>query len=166
MAAIAYGILQLVVDPYIITYPPDYLRIIFLGLAPLGFPGFFPKKKYGLIKGYIAGILGEVFLYLFIGYDFFRKLCFRLSYVGACIFFDIQRVIYRAGSVADANDSFSSPGKKRAGEGKRNGDRGIGKERLGGWNETFSDRRERFLRKPDREGLSGHMPGAWRNGYP
>ena len=70
MAAIAYGILQLVVDPYIISIPQIFTDYIF-GFGALGFSGIFSKKKYGLIKGYIAGILGGDFFPFLSGMIFF-----------------------------------------------------------------------------------------------
>jgi len=70
MAAIAYGILQLVVDPYIISIPQIFTDYIF-GFGALGFSGIFSQKKYGLIKGYIAGILGRYFFTFLSGMIFF-----------------------------------------------------------------------------------------------
>ncbi|MBQ8031032.1 MAG: energy-coupled thiamine transporter ThiT [Butyrivibrio sp.] len=69
-AAFAYGLLQMVVDPYIISVPQmicDY----FLAFTALGLSGFFYGKKNGLIKGYIAGILGRFFFSTLSGIVFF-----------------------------------------------------------------------------------------------
>ncbi|MBE5823293.1 MAG: energy-coupled thiamine transporter ThiT [Butyrivibrio sp.] len=69
-AAFAYGLLQMVVDPYIISVPQmicDY----FLAFTALGLSGFFYGKKNGLIKGYIAGILGRFFFATLSGIVFF-----------------------------------------------------------------------------------------------
>ncbi|MBR1641655.1 MAG: energy-coupled thiamine transporter ThiT [Butyrivibrio sp.] len=69
-AAFAYGLLQMVVDPYIISVPQmicDY----FLAFTALGLSGFFYGKKNGLIKGYIAGILGRFFFSTLSGVVFF-----------------------------------------------------------------------------------------------
>lgn len=69
-AAFAYGLLQMVVDPYIISVPQmicDY----FLAFTALGLSGFFYGKKNGLIKGYITGILGRFLFSALSGIIFF-----------------------------------------------------------------------------------------------
>ena len=48
--AIAYGILQLIIDPYIISFPQMLLDYVF-AFGALGLSGIFSKSKYGLIKG-------------------------------------------------------------------------------------------------------------------
>lgn len=64
MTSIAYGLLQLISDPYIISLPQmvtDYL----LAFGALGLSGLFCNQKDGLIKGYVAGVLGRyVFAFL------------------------------------------------------------------------------------------------------
>ena len=55
-AAFAYGLLQMIVDPYIISVPQllcDYI----LAFGALGVSGFFHNTRYGMFKGYLAGIL-------------------------------------------------------------------------------------------------------------
>lgn len=69
-AAFAYGLLQMVVDPYIISVPQlvcDYI----LAFTALGISGFFFTSKNGLIKGYIAGILGRFLFSTLSGVIFF-----------------------------------------------------------------------------------------------
>ncbi|MDD6194517.1 MAG: energy-coupled thiamine transporter ThiT [Lachnospiraceae bacterium] len=69
-AAIAYGVLQLIIDPYILSFPQmmvDYL----LGFGALGLSGLFSNKKYGLIKGYLVGVLGRYFFTFLSGWIFF-----------------------------------------------------------------------------------------------
>ena len=69
-AAIAYGVLQLIIDPYILSFPQmmvDYL----LGFGALGLSGIFSNKKYGLIKGYLVGVLGRYFFTFLSGWIFF-----------------------------------------------------------------------------------------------
>lgn len=64
ITGVAYGLLQLISDPYIISLPQmvcDYL----LAFGALGLSGLFFNKKHGLIKGYIAGVLGR-FLFSFL----------------------------------------------------------------------------------------------------
>lgn len=71
-AAFAYSLLQMVVDPYIISVPQmlcDYT----LAFTALGLSGFFYNKKYGIIKGYIAGVLGRYFFAILSGVIFFAS---------------------------------------------------------------------------------------------
>lgn len=70
MAAIAYGFLQLVVDPYIISIPQMLTDYIF-AFGALGTAGMFSDKKYGLIKGYLLGVLGRYFFAFLSGMIFF-----------------------------------------------------------------------------------------------
>ena len=70
MTGVAYGLLQLISDPYIISLPQmitDYL----LAFGALGLSGIFCNKKNGLIKGYIAGVLGRYFFAFLSGLIFF-----------------------------------------------------------------------------------------------
>ncbi len=93
--AIAYGILQLIIDPYILSFPQmmvDYL----LAFGALGLSGLFCNKKNGLVKGYIAGVLGRYFFAFLSGWIFFGmyapeefpnavvySLAYNGSYIGA-----------------------------------------------------------------------------------
>ena len=66
----AYGLLQLISDPYIISLPQmitDYL----LSFGALGLSGLFSNQKNGLIKGYIAGVLGRYLFAFLSGLIFF-----------------------------------------------------------------------------------------------
>lgn len=68
----AYGLLQLISDPYIISLPQmitDYL----LAFGALGLSGLFCSKKNGLIKGYIAGVLGRYLFAFLSGLIFFAS---------------------------------------------------------------------------------------------
>ena len=58
--AVAYGILQLLINPYIISIWQILMDYVF-AFGALGLAGLFSNKKKGLIKGYIAGILGRYF---------------------------------------------------------------------------------------------------------
>ncbi|MBE5962443.1 MAG: proton-coupled thiamine transporter YuaJ [Lachnospiraceae bacterium] len=64
ITAIAYGLLQFVIDPKFYSIPQlivDYP----LAFGALGISGFFYKKKHGLAIGYMAAILGRfVFAFL------------------------------------------------------------------------------------------------------
>ena len=70
MAAIAYGFLQLVVDPYIISIPQMFTDYIF-GFGALGLSGIFSGKKNGMLIGYLAGALGRYFFTFLSGMLFF-----------------------------------------------------------------------------------------------
>lgn len=69
-AAIAYGFLQLVVDPYIISIPQMLTDYIF-AFGALGLAGVFSEKKHGLVKGYLLGVLGRYFFSFLSGMIFF-----------------------------------------------------------------------------------------------
>lgn len=70
MAACAYGILQLVVDPHIISIPQMLTDYLF-AFGSLGLSGLFSGKKYGLIKGYLLGIAGRFIFAFLSGMIFF-----------------------------------------------------------------------------------------------
>ncbi len=70
MAAAAYGILQLVVDPYMISIPQMLTDYLF-AFGALGLSGIFAKAKHGMIKGYLAGVLGRYFFTFLSGMIFF-----------------------------------------------------------------------------------------------
>lgn len=64
LTGVAYGMLQLIIDPYILSLPQlivDYP----LAFGALGMSGFFANSKNGLQKGYVLGIFGRwVFAFL------------------------------------------------------------------------------------------------------
>ena len=70
LAAVAYGLLQLIIDPYILTVPQMLTDYVF-AFGALGLSGLFSNAKHGLIKGYIAGVLGRYFFAFLSGYIFF-----------------------------------------------------------------------------------------------
>lgn len=72
LAAVAYGVLQLVVDPYILSFPQVLFDYIF-AFGALGLSGLFSKKKNGLIIGYLVGILGRLFFSWISGMLFFAS---------------------------------------------------------------------------------------------
>lgn len=49
-AALAYGVLQLLIDPYILSFPQMLVDYI-LAFGALGLAGLFHNSKHGLIKG-------------------------------------------------------------------------------------------------------------------
>ena len=91
-AAFAYGLLQLVVDPYIISVPQllcDYI----LAFGALGLAGFFHEKRQGMIVGYLVGIFGRFVFSTLSGVIFFADyapenmspLAYSASYNGSYI---------------------------------------------------------------------------------
>lgn len=70
LAAIAYGFLQLIVDPYIISIP-QMLTDYILAFGALGLSGFFAGKRNGLVLGYLAGVMGRFFFVFLSGMIFF-----------------------------------------------------------------------------------------------
>lgn len=92
---LAYGILQLVIDPYIISFPQMLLDYIF-AFGALGLSGVFSKSRNGLIKGYILAVLGRFAFSTLSGYIFFPtfmpeffdsaiiySICYNGAYIGA-----------------------------------------------------------------------------------
>ena len=70
MTGVAYGILQLISDPYI--YAPIQVLLDFpLAFGALGLAGFFSTKKHGLITGYLVGVFGRYICHVLSGYIFF-----------------------------------------------------------------------------------------------
>lgn len=89
----AYGILQFLIEPYILT-PLQVLVDYPLAFGALGLSGFFCKSKNGLIKGYLLGILGRYVFAVISGWIFFGEyawegwsaLPYSLAYNGCYIF--------------------------------------------------------------------------------
>ncbi len=69
-AAIAYGILQMIIDPYIISVPQMLCDYIF-AFGALGLSGIFSNRKHGLTRGYVTGIIGRFVFSFLSGYIFF-----------------------------------------------------------------------------------------------
>jgi thiamine transporter len=94
--AVAYGILQLVLDPYILSVPQMLVDYIF-AFGALGLAGIFwkNKSKYSLILCYLVAILGRYFFaflsgWIFFGtyagyYGFSNGVVYSLAYNGAYI---------------------------------------------------------------------------------
>jgi len=70
MAGLAYGLLQMLVDPYIVSFPQLLFDYVFAFTA-LGLSGLTSTKKYGLYSGYIIGILGRMLFAVISGVIFF-----------------------------------------------------------------------------------------------
>ena len=93
MTGVAYGALQLLVDPYVI-HPLQLVMDYLLAFGALGLSGLFANTKGGLLKGYIAAILGRYVFVVASGYIFFASyawegwsvLPYSLVYNGIYIF--------------------------------------------------------------------------------
>ena len=58
MTGVAYGVLQILIDPYIL-FPLQLVVDYLLAFGALGLSGLFANSKNGLLKGYLVGILGR-----------------------------------------------------------------------------------------------------------
>ena len=81
LTGVAYGFLQMIVDPYVLTLPQllvDYpLAFGALGLSGIGYH-FDKKHKYGgLLIGYICGVLGRYFFAFISGWIFFGEYAWK-----------------------------------------------------------------------------------------
>ena len=70
MTGVAYGVLQLLVDPYVL-YPLQLVVDYLLAFGALGLSGLFTNAKNGLIKGYLTGVLGRYVFAVISGWIFF-----------------------------------------------------------------------------------------------
>lgn len=66
----AYGILQFILDPYVLTPVQAFLDYI-LAFAAFGLSGFFAGRKNGLRPGYLAACIGRFFFAFLSGWVFF-----------------------------------------------------------------------------------------------
>lgn len=70
LAGVAYGLLDLILKPYVI-HPVQLLLDYPIAFGFLGFAGLFSKSKYGMIKGYLLGVLGRYLCHVLTGVIFF-----------------------------------------------------------------------------------------------
>ncbi|MBB2182046.1 energy-coupled thiamine transporter ThiT [Lachnospiraceae bacterium MD1] len=70
LTGIAYGFINLLLEPTIL-FPVQMLLDYPIAYGFLGLTGFFAKSKYGLIKGYVIGVLGRYFCHVITGCIFF-----------------------------------------------------------------------------------------------
>lgn len=93
LTGVAYGVLQLLVDPYVL-YPMQLVMDYFLAFGALGLSGLFSTAKKGLLKGYLVAILGRYLFAVLSGWIFFAEyawegwpvLPYSLVYNGIYIF--------------------------------------------------------------------------------
>ena len=72
MVGVAYGLLQMIIDPYIISLPQmlcDYP----LAFGALGLAGLFSTKKWGLQIGYVVAVFGRFVFAVLSGVIFFAS---------------------------------------------------------------------------------------------
>ena len=89
----AYGVLQLLIEPYI-YFPLQVLVDYPLAFGALGLSGCFSKSKHGLVKGYLCGVLARYVFVVISGWLFFGEyawdgwaaLPYSLVYNGCYIF--------------------------------------------------------------------------------
>lgn len=93
MTGVAYGVLQMLIDPYIL-FPMQLVMDYLLAFGALGLAGLFARKMHGLIPGYITGILGRYVFAVLSGWIFFgmyawegwNPLLYSMVYNGIYIF--------------------------------------------------------------------------------
>ncbi len=72
LTGIAYGVLQLIIGPYV--YAPLQVLLDYpLAFGALGLSGFFYKKKNGLVPGLLVGMTGRYLCHVLSGYIFFAS---------------------------------------------------------------------------------------------
>ena len=89
----AYGVLQLLIEPYM-YFPLQVLVDYPLAFGALGLSGCFSKSKHGLVKGYLCGVLARYVFAVISGWLFFGEyawdgwaaLPYSLVYNGCYIF--------------------------------------------------------------------------------
>ncbi|MCR5295766.1 MAG: energy-coupled thiamine transporter ThiT [Lachnospiraceae bacterium] len=90
MAGVAYGLLQMILDPYIVSLPQMLVDYPF-AFGALGIAGFFSNRKNGMLFGYIAAVCGRFLFAVLSGVIFFSDyapegmspLIYSISYNGS-----------------------------------------------------------------------------------
>jgi thiamine transporter len=72
ITAVAYGILQFLLGPYVL-FPIQVIVDYPLAFGALGLSGLFYKSKNGLVKGYLLGICGRYVFAVLSGWLFFGE---------------------------------------------------------------------------------------------
>lgn len=70
VTGIAYGLLQFIIDPYMLSIPQVLIDYP-LAFGALGLSGLFHNKKFGLQIGYLVGVLGRFVFAILSGVIFF-----------------------------------------------------------------------------------------------
>ena len=97
LTGVAYGALQLLLEPYVI-HPMQLVLDYFLAFGAFGLSGFFVKSKYGLQKGYIVAVLGRYVCAVLSGYIFFGE--YAWEGWGALTYSIVYNAIYIFAEVA------------------------------------------------------------------
>lgn len=85
ICGIAYGLLQFILDPYVLSIPQvicDY----FLAFGALGLSGLFKNNKYGVMIGYVVGVLGRYFFVVVSGVVFFAAYAAEAGFDSALLY--------------------------------------------------------------------------------
>lgn len=72
ITGVAYGILDFILKPYAITLIQPLLDYP-IAFGCLGLAGVFSKSKYGLVKGYILGVVGRYICHVLTGIIYFYE---------------------------------------------------------------------------------------------
>ena len=74
ISGVAYGLLQMMVDPYIVSLPQLLIDYV-MAFGALGIAGFFHKSRsrFALPAGYICGVLGRFIFAVLSGVVFFGQ---------------------------------------------------------------------------------------------
>ncbi len=70
MTGVAYGVLQLIIDPYVL-HPWQLVVDYLLAFGALGLSGCFTNARFGLLKGYALGVIGRYIFVTISGWIFF-----------------------------------------------------------------------------------------------
>lgn len=76
MTSIAYGVLQLLFNPYVL-FPMQLVMDYILAFGALGLSGLFAGAKRGLLKGYLVGIFGRYVFTVLSGWIFFAAYAWK-----------------------------------------------------------------------------------------
>ncbi len=72
LTGLAYGVLQFLIEPYI--YSPMQVLVDYpLAFGALGLSGFFANAKFGLVKGYLLGVVWRYIFAVISGWIFFGE---------------------------------------------------------------------------------------------
>lgn len=76
-AALAYGVLQLLLDPYILNIPQVLLDYI-LGFGALGLSGIFSNSRHGLIKRVYSRGYWKIYMFFLVRLDILCRVYTRI----------------------------------------------------------------------------------------
>ena len=72
VTGIAYGLLQLMIDPYVL-FPLQLIVDYVFAFGVFGLSGFFKNAKSGLVKGYVVAVCGRFIFATISGWIFFGE---------------------------------------------------------------------------------------------